>query len=79
MSKFGFFNRGCTIADLKIEGKTPDDKDLLKIVRISGDKKGEASFKNLEGRASAELEEEFVLLIIFTRSDWDTGESELRV
>ena len=79
ISRFGFFSRGCTVADLKIEGKTPEDKDLLNIVKMSGDKNVEASFKNLEGRASAGEEEDFMLLIIFKRTGWETRERELRV
>ena len=62
------------MADLKVEGKTPDDKDLLNIVKMSGDKKVEASFKNLEGRASAGVDEDFMLLISFNRAGREIGE-----
>ena len=68
MSRFDFFNRGCTMADLNVFGTIPEESDLLKMSKMSVDKNRETSFKNAVGRASAGEEEDFMLLIIFKRS-----------
>lgn len=63
VSRFALFSNGCTTADLKTEGTTPEDKDLLKTVKISEDKKADTSLKNLVGKTSKGEEEDFMLLI----------------
>ena len=74
-SALGFFNRGTTVACLRRDGKTPEDRLVLIKRRRNGmiAERKVRLLKCLVGITSASVSVKFIELIVFSRSSVVTG------
>ena len=74
-SALGFFNRGTTVACLRSDGKTPEDRLVLTIRRRNGmvAERKVRLLKLLVGITSESVSVKFIELEVFSRSSAVTG------
>ena len=63
-SRDGFFRSGCTRAFLKLEGKTPEDRERFMIDKMEGATVSRISFRKGVGIKSKGQEDDFISITV---------------